>query len=502
MTTQVLDFNGSLARRQGHPNLVRWGLVFAPFVTGYFLSYLYRTITALISDRLARDLDLGPADLGLLASMYFLAFGLIQLPLGVWLDRFGPRRVQAVLLAIAAAGALMFALAGSLATLMLARILIGLGVAGGLMAGLKAIVLWFPPDRIALANGWFVMVGALGAVTATQPAELLLAPLGWRGLFILLAGLTALAALLVLALVPEREAAAAKGATGVSIAAIYRDRRFWRLVPLSATVIGSAWALQGLWAAPWLRDVEGLSRAATVNALLLMACALAAGAFVLGATAHRLRRAGIGQPALLAFAAALSVLAQWALVMRWPVPPLVPWLVIAALGAATVLSYAILADTFPKAVSGRANGALNLLHVVMAFAVQAGIGRIVELWPLTNGRPPVAAYQAAFGINLALQAIALGWFIVAAPWTRATVYSAPSAVLPASAGADPRPPPIPYEAALATWIERVEAARVQRLWWRRAAIASVCLFSTIGVVAAQRGMTSSIVHAVEIAARR
>ena len=162
MTTQVLAFEGPLARRRrGYPTLVRWGLVFAPFVTGYFLSYLYRTITALISDGLARDLDLGPADLGLLASMYFLAFGLIQLPLGVWLDRFGPRRVQTVLLAIAAAGALMFALAGSFATLMLARILIGLGVAGGLMAGLKAIVLWFPPDRIALANGWFVMVGAL-----------------------------------------------------------------------------------------------------------------------------------------------------------------------------------------------------------------------------------------------------------------------------------------------------------------------------------------------------
>jgi predicted MFS family arabinose efflux permease len=501
MTTQVLAFEGSLARRQGHPTIVRWGLVFAPFVAGYFLSYLYRTITALISDGLARDLDLGPADLGLLASMYFLAFGLIQLPLGVWLDRFGPRRVQAVLLAIAAAGALMFALAGSFATLMLARILIGLGVAGGLMAGLKAIVLWFPPDRIALANGWFVMVGALGAVTATQPAELLLAPLGWRGLFILLAGLTALSALLVLALVPERDGAAGNGATAVSIAAIYRDRRFWRLAPLSATVIGSAWALQGLWAAPWLRDVEGLSRAATVNALLLMACALAAGAFVLGSTAHRLRRAGIGQPALLAFASALSVLAQFALVMRWPVPPLVPWLVIAALGAATVLSYAILADTFPKAVSGRANGALNLLHVVMAFAVQAGIGRIVELWPLADGRPPLAAYQAAFSVNLALQAIALVWFVVTAWPARTTVYTVQSAALAASAGLR-RPAPIPYEAALAVWIERVEAARVQRLWWRRAAIASLCLLATIGAIAAQRVTAISVIHVVQIAEAR
>lgn len=501
MTSPALALDGSLARRQARPALVRWGLVFAPFVTGYFLSYLYRTITALISDGLARDLHLGPADLGLLASMYFLAFGLIQLPLGVGLDRFGPRRVQAVLLAIAAAGALLFALADSFAMLLVARILIGLGVAGALMAGLKAIVLWFPPDRIALANGWFVMVGALGAVAATQPAEILLVPLGWRGLFVLLAGLTALSALLVLVLVPEN-ADAGNGATAVNISAIYRDRRFWRLAPLSATVIGSAWALQGLWAALWLRDVEGYDRAATVDTLLLMACALSAGALVLGHAADRLRRVGVSQSTVLAIATALSVLAQLALVMRWPVSPLFPWLVIAALGAATVLSYAILSETFPKAVSGRANGALNLLHVAMAFAVQAGIGRIVELWPLVDGRPPLAAYQAAFSVNLALQAIALVWFVVAAPWKRATVYTVRSPALAAGAEPPPHPAPIPYEAALAIWLERVEAALAQMLWWRRAAIASLCLIATIGAVTAQRLTSFSVVHVIEAGARR
>lgn len=475
------------------------GLVFLPFVTGYYLSYLYRTITALISGDLVRDLGLSPADLGLLASMYFLAFGLVQLPLGVWLDRYGPRRVQAILLSIAASGALLFALADSFMLLLVARVLIGLGVAGALMAGLKAIILWFPPERIALANGWFVMIGALGAVSATQPAEILLAPLGWRGLFLLLAALTALSALVVLLVVPEKNEARGTARATISVAAIYADRRFWRLAPLSATVIGSAWALQGLWAAPWLADVEGFSRAATVNSLLFMACALSAGAFVLGFAADRLRAAGVTQAAVLGVAAALSVLAQLALVMRWPIPPIVPWLVIAALGAGTVLSYAILADTFPKAVSGRANGALNLLHVAIAFSVQAGLGFIVELWPPENGRPPMVAYQWAFGLNLALQAAALVWFAVASIPSRGTVYVASDN--PREGAVDTmKPPPIPYEAAIAVWVERVEAARLQLKWWRVMALASAALMVTLCFAALPLISPTNIVHVVAMRA--
>ncbi len=474
------------------------GLVFLPFVSGYYLSYLYRTITALISDGLTRDLGLSAADLGLLASMYFLAFGLVQLPLGVWLDRYGPRRVQAILLSIAAAGALLFAIADSFAQLLVARVLIGLGVAGALMAGLKAIVLWFPQNRIALANGWFVMIGALGAVSATQPAEILLAPLGWRGLFLLLAALTALSALLVLLVVPEKEQARRESAPAtISVAAIYADRCFWRLAPLSATVIGSAWALQGLWAAPWLTHVEGFDRAATVNSLFVMACALSAGAFVLGFAADRLRAAGVTQAGVLGVAAALSVLAQLALVMRWPVPPIVPWLVIAALGAGTVLSYAILADTFPRAVSGRANGALNLLHVVMAFSVQAGLGFIVEFWPPENGRPPIIAYQSAFGLNLALQAAALCWFAVASIPPRTTVYAA-SVHSRGRAVGSMMPPPIPYEAVIAAWADRVDAASLQLRWWRHAAIASMGLALTLCVAALPLISPMSVVHVVMV----
>ena len=180
-------------------------LVLLPFVSGYYLSYLYRSINALISEALVSEFALSPSNLGFLTATYFLAFGLIQLPLGVWLDRYGPRRVQAVLLSIAAAGAAVFASADGFLALAIGRGLIGLGVAGALMAGLKAIVLWFPAERIALANGWFIMLGALGAVTATAPAEIVLAHMGWRGLFAVLAAVTATSAVVILLVVPERQ---------------------------------------------------------------------------------------------------------------------------------------------------------------------------------------------------------------------------------------------------------------------------------------------------------
>jgi MFS family permease len=210
---------------------------------------------------LTGELGLSAADLGLLTSAYFLMFAAVQLPCGVLLDRYGPRLVDSALLLVAAAGSVLFALAGNVWTLMVGRGLIGLGVAVGLMAGLKAIVLWFPPERVALVNGWYIMLGALGALSATGPAEILVQGVGWRGLFAVLAASTAAVALLILLVVPERKpAAAARSSPTISFLTIYRDARFWRIAPLAATGVVTSFSLQGLWAAPWLTDVVGLER--------------------------------------------------------------------------------------------------------------------------------------------------------------------------------------------------------------------------------------------------
>jgi MFS family permease len=250
--------------------------VLLPFAAGYYLSCLFRTINALSSAALGADLHFGAAELGSLTSAYFFTFAIMQLPIGTALDRFGPRRVQLVLMPIAAAGAALFAVAESFPLLLLGRGLIGLGSAAALMAGLKALVLWLPKERIALANGCYIMLGALGAVTATAPAEALLDRLGWRGLFAALAAAT-LAATAVLWLMAPRDPRAPEvvgGAVRPRLRDVYLDRRFWHVAPLSACCIGTAFALQGLWAGSWLADVAMFDRPAVVQGLFAMALGL------------------------------------------------------------------------------------------------------------------------------------------------------------------------------------------------------------------------------------
>lgn len=138
-----------------------------PFAFGYFLSYLYRAVNAVIAPDLTHDMGLDASALGLLTAAYFLTFAAFQLPLGILLDRYGPRRVEAALLIFAAIGAALFAWAPNEGTLIFARALIGFGVSACLMAAFKAYVMWFPMERLALINGIHLTAGGLGALMAT-----------------------------------------------------------------------------------------------------------------------------------------------------------------------------------------------------------------------------------------------------------------------------------------------------------------------------------------------
>jgi MFS family permease len=471
-------------------------LVLLPFAAGYYLSYVFRTINALIAATLTRELSLSPADLGLLTSVYFLAMAAVQLPLGVLLDRYGPRRVQSACLLFAAAGAGVFASAEGLAALMLGRALIGVGVATALMASLKAIVLWFPKDRIAFANGWVVMLGALGAVTATLPAEPLVTELGWRGLFALLAVATVLAAASMFLVVPEpATGSTASTLVPVRLRDIYLDIRFLRLAPLSTLCIGTAWSLQGLWAAPWLQHVEGLDRHAVVRHLLVMGIALSAGAMLLGWSADRLRRRGVGREACYTVVALVFIAAQLMLVLHLPVPSFIPWAIIAAIGAATVLSFALLPEYFPKEMSARANSALNILHLGGAFALQCSTGVIVSFWPAVSGHPPAQAYEAAFGLSIVLQLLALLWFLGSARLAVVPRFSAARrAAMRPSVSAQPRH----YASAGLAIASHIAAARAQAAHWRVIGIGSATLCASLAALAVLSAQHDAVVHVVEM----
>ncbi len=216
--------------------------VFLPFAAGYFLSYLFRTINALLAGRLSQELGLDAAQLGLLTSAYFFAAAAAQIPLGIAIDRRGPRVVQGTSMCVAAVGAALFSVGTDIATLTIARALIGLGVAGALVSGLKAIVVWFDKDRVPVMNGILVSIGALGALTATVPLESVLSVMTWRDLFAWLAVASAAVGLVILLVVPEEVRRGSGVASSLNapmgFSTILLDARFWRLAPLSATVVG------------------------------------------------------------------------------------------------------------------------------------------------------------------------------------------------------------------------------------------------------------------------
>lgn len=395
--------------------------IFLPFAAGYFLSYLYRAINAVLSPYLVAELGLSAADLGLLTSVYFLTFAAFQLPLGVLLDRFGPRRVEATLLLFAAAGAGIFALGSGLAELVVGRGLIGLGVSACLMASFKAFVLWFPAARLPAVNGWVLAAGGLGALVATAPVEATLRLTDWRGLFVGLAGLSVAVALSLALAVPEqrRNPAPRDGwrAQWRGVGDIFRSRTFWSIAPSSVVSQASFLAIQGLWAGPWLRDVAGLDRTMAADCLFWIAAAMVGGFLGMGQLTYRLSRHGIPPVAVAAGGMALFMLVQLALLFEWE--PLLPlWVLFGFFGTSGVLNYAILTQAFPPALAGRVNTALNLLVFVAAFAGQWGMGAIIDRWPAAGGGYAAPGYRLAFGLVLALQLPSWGWLLAKPPERR------------------------------------------------------------------------------------
>lgn len=387
--------------------------VFLPFAAGYFLSYLYRTINAVLAPELESALGLDAAALGLLTSVYFLTFAAFQLPLGILLDRFSPHKVESVLLILAAAGAALFAISDGLGELVLGRALIGLGVSACLMASLKTFVLWFPPQRLPAVNGWVLAAGGLGALTATAPVEWAMELTSWRGVFAGLAVLTLLAAAVIFRVVPDRPAAAQVGDWRVQwrgIVAIYTNRVFWRLAPISLLVMSSHMAIQGLWAGPWLRDVAGLDRMAVADHLFWVAGGMVAGFLSMGTLAYRLSRLGVPPVAVSMGGVVIFLALQLTIALGYTGATLLVWLGFGFFGTSANLSYAVLSQTFPRELAGRVNTALNLLVFVGAFVMQWGLGAVIGLWPATSGGYAPHGYGVAFGLVLVLQLVALSWY--------------------------------------------------------------------------------------------
>jgi predicted MFS family arabinose efflux permease len=381
-----------------------------PFLAGYFVSYVYRMVNAVLAPTLVAEFGLSAGGLGLLSSMYFLSFALCQLPVGVAMDRFGPRRVNAALLLVAAAGGAWFASAESAAAAIAARALIGVGVSACLMASLTAFVLWYPAERISTMNAIAFSAGAVGAMTATVPLELLLRVWPWRETFMLIVAATVIVSLVLWLWVPERTARPRDEKIqeiAEGLLQLLKDPAFLRLAVCLGASQFAAVALQTLWVATWLRDVAGYSPAGVARGLLAVNVSMIVGYLAFGRAADGLQRRGRSALPLLFGGVALSSLSLALLVLG--INLLFLWLVFVGAATSVVLAYSILSRRYPKAMAGRANTAINVFGFVGMFTGQWGIGLVLDLWPQSASGYAAEAYPWALGMTWAVQLAGLAW---------------------------------------------------------------------------------------------
>jgi predicted MFS family arabinose efflux permease len=284
------------------------------------------------------------------------------------------------------------------------------------MAAFKANTLWWPLERLVLANGCVLTIGSLGPLIATVPMERLLTAVDWRVLFLGLAVVTLIVAGLIQSLVPERSGD--RGGDGGPVqqwrglAAVLGSPMFWRIAPIAMLTQAMWLAYQGLWAAPWLATVASLDHPAVVRHLLWLAVAGASGFFFSSVVIDRLRRRGWEPSRVVGIGVGLFLLAQLLLVLGATAFSLVLWVAFGLFGSVSAAFFAILSQAFPNRLAGRVNTSLNLLVFLAAFLLQFGVGEIIELWPVAaEAGPPAVAHRAAMAVLLAPQILAFLWFL-------------------------------------------------------------------------------------------
>jgi MFS family permease len=384
---------------------------FLPFALGYFLSFLFRSLNAVVAPALRGELGLDDAAIGVITSIYLATFALAQLPAGVALDRFGPRRVAPVMLLIAALGAAVFALGHDALILSIGRGLIGLGVSVALMSGFKANVLYWPIARLPLVNAVMMTFGGLGAAMATRPVQWLLADHDWRHVFFGLALITVAVAVYQIAATP-RYARTGGGRLGSEIRGlvdVIRAPLFWR-AGLAPTLSFGIWvSYTSFWMAGWLRDVALFDEASVGRALFVLSLAIVPGYFFSGMIVDLLGRRGVrGGQVLLAYG--IGFLVVQLAVAASLADATVLWIVYVVLGGTMAVAFALITRAFSIELAGRVNTTLNLACMLFAFAVQAAVGPALAWMETAHGLARLQAHQVVILVLLVLQAAAWGWF--------------------------------------------------------------------------------------------
>ena len=255
----------------------------------FFLSQFYRASMAVIAPELLQDLSLNTRQLGIISASFFYAFALTQIPISIFIDKIGARRLMTALSTVGIAGAILFSRADSFTAGVLARALLGFGMSCNLMGTLKLMTLWFKPSHFATISGFIFSIGTVGNMAATVPFVALVQHIGWRDSFLAIGALNFLIVIILYLVVRDRPDYQSSGENPGSIdsklsqtlgnfATLLRKKDFWIISMATLVGYGTFAAFQTLWAGPYLIEVIGLSALETGNVIFLMNLGMIVGA--------------------------------------------------------------------------------------------------------------------------------------------------------------------------------------------------------------------------------
>ncbi|MEY2617840.1 MAG: hypothetical protein RL522_842 [Pseudomonadota bacterium] len=396
-------------------------VVFLAFAFAYFLSALIRAATATLAPTLTHEFALSARDLGLMAGGYFIGFSLTQLPLGRWLDRYGPRKVVLAFLAVAVAGCVGFALADSFVGLLAARVLCGMGLSACLMAPLTGYRRWLSPPMQLRASSWMLMTGSLGMVASTLPVQWLVPVVGWRALFVAMAVLIVVAMALIAWKVPAWPQAEppSDGGADTGYREVWRHPYFQRMAPIGFFCYGGVLAMQTLWAGPWMVRVAGYTPAQAAGGLFTINVAMLLTFWGWGLVTPRLAARGWEANRLIAWGQPVGFLALGGLIAAGSDAGAWSWTLFFVTSTFVALAQPAVGMAFPPALAGRALSAFNLVIFVGVFVLQWGVGLLIDGFQAL-GLGETTSFRAALAVLLSCCIGAWTYFMGRRPDNRAS----------------------------------------------------------------------------------
>ena len=355
--------------------------IFLIFALGYYISNLLRAITATISPELVIEFNLSAGDLGLLAGGYFLGFASVQIPLGYLLDSKGPKKIVSYFLLIAIAGMIFFALSKNFTLLLLSRILIGIGVGACLMGPLTAYRVWFQDETQQRANSWMLMTGAIGMLSSSLPVQFFLPIIGWRAIFLVLALLTLLCIFLIIYFIPnwEQKPHQNKLEDKGTLKEIWKNNFFKSVVPMGFFNYGGLFAIQTLWAGPWMIKVSGYTPEESANGLFIIYFSLLISFLCWGYFVPKISKSVSDSIRLLKYGAPINLIVLLYIIYLGPKAGAFHLAFFAVSSVFLSLTQPAVGMVFSLSNAGKALTSFNLLIFIGAFVMQWAIGIIIDL---------------------------------------------------------------------------------------------------------------------------